>query len=128
MDRKPAPKSQKIVNSTMWRNIFGQGIYQLIILMTMLCFGAQIFGFTVNKGDPFYYNDDWIADAKEAIIAKDGSITQTQIDTLDGMVGTASEKCELYTMVFQAFVFMQLFNQFNARKLGEKEYNICASI
>lgn len=27
-------------------------------------------------------------------------------------------------MVFQAFVFMQLFNQINARKLGDKELNV----
>ena len=29
-------------------------------------------------------------------------------------------------MVFQAFVFMQLFNQINARKLGANDYNVFA--
>jgi len=33
-----------------------------------------------------------------------------------------------YTMAFNAFVFMQIFNQINARKLGEKEFNICDGI
>jgi len=28
-------------------------------------------------------------------------------------------------MLFQAFVYMQLFNLVNAKKLGEREYNIC---
>ena len=30
----------------------------------------------------------------------------------------------MYTIVFQTFVFMQLFNQINSRKLGEKDYNV----
>ena len=40
------------------------------------------------------------------------------------MLFKATEKCELYTMVFQTFVFMQLFNQINARKLGDREFNV----
>ena len=35
-----------------------------------------------------------------------------------------TEKCTLYTIVFQMFVFCQLFNQINARKLGEREFNV----
>ncbi len=31
-----------------------------------------------------------------------------------------------YGIVFHAFVFMQVFNEINARKLGEKEYNVFA--
>ena len=27
-------------------------------------------------------------------------------------------------MIFNAFVFLQVFNEINARKLGEKEFNI----
>jgi len=40
----------------MWRNIVGQGIYQLIILMGLLLFGAQAFGFNFEKDAPFYWN------------------------------------------------------------------------
>ena len=36
-------------------------------------------------------------------------------------------KVEHYTFVFQTFVFMQLFNQINARKLGDKEFNVFAA-
>jgi len=31
-----------------------------------------------------------------------------------------------YTLIFHAFVFMQIFNEINARKLGEHEYNVFA--
>lgn len=37
-----------------------------------------------------------------------------------------SEKAELYTVVFQSFVFMQCFNQINSRKLGDTDYNVFA--
>ena len=89
--------------------------------MGLLLFGAQIFGFTIEKTDPFYYTQDYI---DEQIAADPTSAAQWNAIE----VGSATEKCELYTIVFQTFVFMQLFNQFNARKLGEREFNICASI
>jgi len=33
-----------------------------------------------------------------------------------------------FTIVFNAFVFMQVFNQFNARKLEEGEYNVFSGL
>ena len=30
----------------------------------------------------------------------------------------------MYTLIFHSFVFMQVFNEINSRKLGEKEYNV----
>jgi len=35
-----------------------------------------------------------------------------------------TEKAHLYTIVFQTFVFMQCFNQVNARKLGDRDFNV----
>lgn len=37
-------------------------------------------------------------------------------------------KCYMYTIVFQAFVFMQIFNLLNARNLGDKDLNIFRNI
>jgi Ca2+ transporting ATPase len=38
--------------------------------------------------------------------------------------GYATQKCLHFTFVFQAFVFMQVFNQINARKLELGEFNV----
>ena len=35
-----------------------------------------------------------------------------------------TEKLHHYTIIFQAFVFMQIFNQINSRKLEKDEYNV----
>ena len=32
-----------------------------------------------------------------------------------------------YTLIFQVFVFMQIFNLINSRKIGEGEYNVFAN-
>lgn len=44
MDRQPAKKSDLIVNSTMWRNILGQAIFQIVTLLSMLFLGGKMFG------------------------------------------------------------------------------------
>jgi Ca2+ transporting ATPase len=31
-----------------------------------------------------------------------------------------------YTMIFHTFVFMQIFNEINSRKIGESEFNVFA--
>jgi hypothetical protein len=36
----------------------------------------------------------------------------------------ATRKTELYTIIFQAFVMLQVFNEINSRKLGDKEFNV----
>lgn len=30
----------------------------------------------------------------------------------------------MYTIIFNAFIMMQLFNMINARKLGERQFNV----
>lgn len=65
----------------------------------MLFWGREIFGYSYPEGEPFWY--------KKA----DGTYT-------------ASPKTEHYTLIFHTFVFMQVFNEINARKLGIKEYNV----
>merc|ERR1712032_1812641 len=84
MDRKPASKTEKIVNAVMWRNIFGQGVYQLIVLMSLLLFGADLFGFTFERDTPFYYNEETIQAMKDDVGT---GITQAQADAIDGMLG-----------------------------------------
>lgn len=54
LERKPVSRFEKIVNATMWRNIVGQGIYQIIILLVMLFIGQDIFELPFEPTEPFY--------------------------------------------------------------------------
>ena len=89
----------------MWRNIMGQAVFQAAVLLTMLFMGQRLFGFdydTSLTGMTSFYT-----------LQPDGSVIATQ-------------KTMHYTMIFNTFVFCQVFNEINSRKLGEKEYNVFA--
>jgi P-type Ca2+ transporter type 2B len=115
LERQPAKRTDKIVNNIMWRNIFGHSIYQIAVLLTILYAGPQyVDGY--NAEDPFFVTKFWAENNPTLPLAQEALSTQV-FDTPTG-------KCVLYTIVFQAFVMMQVFNLINARKLGEREFNI----
>ncbi|KAL1555349.1 Alpha carbonic anhydrase 4 [Salvia divinorum] len=46
MQRPPVRRNESFITRTMWRNIFGQSIYQLAILLVLNFIGKQILGLT----------------------------------------------------------------------------------
>lgn len=84
----------------MWRNIIGQAIFQATVLVVFLFAGKSLFNLEYDDNAPFFYPDPVT-----------GELQYTQ-------------KVEHYTIIFNTFVFMQVFNEINSRKLGEFEYNI----
>ena len=120
--RKPHSRNDKIINSVMWRNVIGHGIYQIIVLMVILFEGANIFNLEFDSREtPFFYTKFWI----DENLSNPNYPTLAE-DVLDGkiQIDSPTPKCTLYTLVFQSFVMMQVFNLLNARKLGEREFNI----
>lgn len=58
--RKPHSRNDKIINSVMWRNVIGHGIYQITVLLVILFEGANIFGLDVGVGaTPFFVTKYW---------------------------------------------------------------------
>lgn len=70
LDRKPDPKSARLISATMWKMIFGQAIYQLTITLILYFAADKIFSYE-----------------------------------------TPEELIQLPTLVFNTFVWMQIFNQ-----------------
>jgi len=66
----------------------------------MLFAGKQIFQLSYDENTPFYTED---------------ATTGANVPT---------EKTRHYTLIFNTFVFMQVFNEINSRKLGAYEYNV----
>ncbi|XP_007238089.3 plasma membrane calcium-transporting ATPase 2 isoform X5 [Astyanax mexicanus] len=84
--RRPYGRNKPLISSTMTKNILGHGIYQLIIIFTLLFVGEQIFDIDSGRNAPLH-----------------------------------SPPSEHYTIIFNTFVMMQLFNEINARKIhGER--------
>jgi magnesium-transporting ATPase (P-type) len=114
---KPHPIKESILNPVMYRNIIGQALYQIIVLLTLLFFGQDIFGITYDDNLKGFYNlvprEDDCVDQTNPACEFDPDLTRPYVD-----------KMTHYTIIFQAFVCMQIFNEINARKLGAKEYNV----
>jgi Ca2+ transporting ATPase len=66
----------------------------------MLFSGKQIFGLEYEAEEVFYHE-------------------------ING-INVPTEKTRHYTLIFHTFVFMQVFNEINSRKLGIHEYNVFA--
>ncbi|XP_075886316.1 plasma membrane calcium-transporting ATPase 1 isoform X1 [Nelusetta ayraudi] len=84
--RKPYGRNKPLISRTMMKNILGQGVYQLIIIFTLLFAGEKLFDIDSGRDAPLH-----------------------------------APPSEHYTIVFNTFVLMQLFNEINARKIhGER--------
>ncbi|XP_047202373.1 plasma membrane calcium-transporting ATPase 2 isoform X3 [Girardinichthys multiradiatus] len=86
LKRRPYGRNKPLISSTMTKNILGHGVYQLIIIFTLLFAGEKIFDIDSGRNAPLH-----------------------------------SPPSEHYTIIFNTFVMMQLFNEINARKIhGER--------
>jgi Ca2+-transporting ATPase len=97
LERRPYRRSASLISLPMFRNIATQSAYQLIILFICVFLGAGMFG--VNDG-----NVCLVTARREA---------------------TGDLYCQRYdfthnTFIFNCFVWMQIWNEYNARRLGDQ--------
>ncbi|KAI4168318.1 MAG: hypothetical protein LQ343_006485 [Gyalolechia ehrenbergii] len=110
LDRKPAPKRAPLITTNMWKMIIGQTIYQLLVTFTLYFAGYDVLGY----------------DTKCLPRNRTGACPDLVGSALETCTAQESAKCtdlmhtELNTMVFNTFVWMQIFNEFNNRRLDNK--------
>lgn len=100
LDRKPVPKIASLITTNMWKMIVGQAIYQLTVTFVLYFAGFSILGY-----------DTQVANAPPT----------------EKLVVSELLHLQLNTIVFNAFVWMQIFNEFNNRRLDNK-FNIFEGI
>eukprot|EP00744_Colponema_vietnamica_P000450 GILI01000815.1.p2 GENE.GILI01000815.1~~GILI01000815.1.p2 ORF type:complete len:1124 (+),score=399.86 GILI01000815.1:165-3536(+) len=117
--RPPHSRKEYIVSKVMMRNILGQAVYQLIVVFVM-----------------FYSGETWLP---EYNTSKDALFNPGTSYVISGRFRTVKNEPDysrfektfgpsrMGTYVFNTFVLMQLFNEINARKLGN-EMNILEGI
>lgn len=96
---RPKNANTNIITNCMARNIFLWGVYQIGCLVTILFLHEYMFLIEVNHSDPFYWDENDVA------------VDPTRV------LNDPTTKLELYTVIFNAFVMMNIFNLFNARCL-----------
>lgn len=104
--KKRVTKGEKIIMKSMWRTILGGALYQILVMSTLLYFGPKIFNIEYHLIDAKYYYE--------------------QGDDIPAghQVGDPTYRTLHYSLMFATFMLMQIFNAFNSRKLGIKQYNI----
>ncbi|ORZ19251.1 hypothetical protein BCR41DRAFT_421426 [Lobosporangium transversale] len=106
LDRQPEPRTAPLINFTMWKMILGQAILQLVVTFVLEYAGMDIFNYDET---PDYLRDKIVQNPK----VKDAY--------------TGFKRQELDTMVFNTFVFLQIFNEVNCRRL-DNHLNIFSGI
>lgn len=91
LNRKPYGRTKSIISPLMMRNIIGQALYQLVVMFVILYAGQHFLN------------------------------VESTVDKIQHDPHAGRELSAQFTMVFNAFVLMTLFNEINSRKLhGER--------
>ena len=109
LNQQRIKKHDRVVLNVMWRTILGQCLYQILVLTILLYAGPAMFGITYNMVNAPYY-----------------AITSSSSSNSD-FYNVATNRLIHYSFMFQTFMFMNIFNTFNCRKLQPKEFNIFSS-
>jgi len=124
LTRKPYPRNKSLISQVMFKNILFHAIYQFLIVMlalvvpgTLLPCNDNISQKDIDAGRPSqcaHENTIW------------GVVNSKEYEAVTG-VSAKRFPTEQFTLVFNLFVCMQLFNQLNARKI-HGEFNIFKGI
>lgn len=95
LDRKPYGSSAFIISNRMWRHVFAQAIYQLILLLVVLALAEEKLGINLQ----------FLQETGKHLSGKGNPPTALDVGYYKS------------TFIFNAFVFCQIFNEFNARSL-----------
>lgn len=91
----PVQGGDHLVTGSMLKQIYGMSIYIFIVSTILYFFVDDMWGITYDNSNKMYSSD-----------------------------GIATEKAHVYTMIFNSFVWMHIFNEFNCRKVGATQYNV----
>lgn len=90
----PVKNRDPLMTATMWKQIYGMTIYIFLISTIMYFFIDNMWGITYSNDDTLFVD------------------------------GNPTTKCFVFTMIFNTFVWMHIFNEFNCRKVGAMDYNV----
>lgn len=134
LDRRPYKKSARLLGKCMLKNIAVQSIFQLLLVFLLLVYGAEKFGYhdgnacvkweySVKSNLPTLSNDTCLTVNEDTCwsLSCDDYIQNSTVQLFDYPMDCLDDYCAVfdyrhYTIIFNTFVFSQLFNEFNARR------------
>ncbi|DBA01641.1 TPA: hypothetical protein N0F65_010292 [Lagenidium giganteum] len=147
LDRRPYKRDARLLSSGMLKNIMFQAVFQIFLVFFLLSYGADYFGFPEGNACLEY-----VYELKKSVVKLNSATcrtvsggacssmscsdyTHTILATGKGAVDYAAvpldclnEQCMVfdyrhYTVIFNTFVFCQVFNEFNARRTNN-DWNV----
>ncbi|CEM02072.1 unnamed protein product [Vitrella brassicaformis CCMP3155] len=129
LERQPYRKDEYIISKIMWRNILGQATYQLAVMLMLIFAGDS---FIPEYGCECNVDEERCRKSQKILCDDDGTIVSGR----RYFIGSYGKKDEdyshdmwndhgpsrHYTIVFNTFVFLQVFNMMNARKIHNEFY------
>lgn len=114
--RKPYGRNNPLISLTMMKNILGHGVYQLVIIFTLLFIGKLTWTSEQTCRSP----SQFLGGLYQTYLLVPPGERMFNIDS-GRNAPLHSPPSEHYTIIFNTFVLMQLFNEINARKIhGER--------
>jgi Ca2+-transporting ATPase len=90
----PFKPTDQIVTAHMWKQIYGMTLFISIIMIIQLFLSQFMWDLNFSRQGPFFTSDGF------------------------------TDKGVAYTIAFNTFIFMHLFNEINCRKVGPTQYNV----
>jgi Ca2+ transporting ATPase len=111
LNRMPYSRNQPLISKRMAVNILGHAAYQMVMIFGML-WGPSLVP---------CYKQCWTIDDPKNVTQVAGTVFQLGVAPNDKWDGGVANPSEHFTVIFNAFVMMQIFNEINARKIhGER--------
>lgn len=120
MDRLPHKRDDYIISKTMFKHIIGQAIFQIAMLTLLLWTGEYI----IPEFPDDYENESFYQYSYK--YTENGMARSGRLIEVDGTVDyeTIFDITKVYsrhfTVIFNVFVMMQIFNFINSRKLYDE--------
>ncbi|KAK3249190.1 ATF/CREB activator [Cymbomonas tetramitiformis] len=112
MKQKPYGRTTPLITNVMWRNILGQTVFQLILLLVYTFSGYSIFNITEITGECKDSNDEVFKQYEQK---DDCPYDWHSFDVHEQK--EEENTLIMNTIIFNTFVFCQVFNEINARHM-----------
>jgi len=122
LDRPPHGRHAPLITFRMWRTLLSQAAFQLFVLFFLLYGGGLIdaTGIRDNENEYKFWQDAGLVTAGGGKPAGRPDYTPEEQELVDRLV---VPHILTSTIIFNTFVFCQIFNEFNARRLND-EWNL----
>ena len=107
----PFKKKASLLSATVWRQIIGVSLWNGLVMAILIIFGSYIFNLNYTN-------------TTTTTVMMPENFNATNPSAEDLLYLQSEDKLIHYTYIFNTFVFLQIFNQINCRKIGRRDLNV----